>query len=108
MFNIDEIQIDEDASKQLRIDQLSKEIAMLRAQLNVPESIRNTIGGAAIGAGAGMRSGVAQALHHTSSRSAFGKRLIEQPLMRNVLADLSIESEAATASVMRLARSYDE
>lgn len=54
MFNIDEIQIDEDASKQLRIDQLSKEIAMLRAQLNVPESIRNTIGGAAIGASLGM------------------------------------------------------
>jgi putative acyl-CoA dehydrogenase len=62
----------------------------------------------AIGSSAGMRTGVAQALHHTANRSAFGRRLIEQPLMRNVLADLCVESEAATASVMRLARSYDE
>jgi len=54
MFDLEDIDIDEDASKQLKIDQLSKEIATLRAQLNVPESIRNTIGGAAIGAGLGM------------------------------------------------------
>ena len=58
------------------------------------------------GAGA-MRAGVAQAIHHCSQRAAFGKLLIEQPLMQNVLADLAIESEAATISAMRLARSYD-
>jgi putative acyl-CoA dehydrogenase len=59
------------------------------------------------GAGA-MRAGVAQAIHHCSQRAAFGKLLVEQPLMQNVLADLAIESEAATVAAMRLARSYDE
>ncbi|HEX6654183.1 MAG TPA: acyl-CoA dehydrogenase family protein, partial [Thermoleophilaceae bacterium] len=61
-----------------------------------------------IGSSAGMRWGVAQALHHARHRSAFGKLLAEQPLMRNVLADLAIESEAATAVTMRVARAYDE
>ncbi len=61
-----------------------------------------------IGAAAGMRSGVVSATHHTAHRSAFGKLLIEQPLMRNVLADLCLESEATTALAMRLARAYDE
>ena len=50
-----------------------------------------------IGSSAGMRWGLAQAVHHARHRSAFGKLLAEQPLMRNVLADLAIESEAATA-----------
>lgn len=54
MFNLEDIEIDEDAAKSAKIDQLSKEIATLRAQLNVPASIRGTIGGAAIGAGLGM------------------------------------------------------
>jgi putative acyl-CoA dehydrogenase len=61
-----------------------------------------------IGSAAGMRSGVVGALHHTAHRSAFGRLLIEQPLMRNVLADLCVESEATTALAMRLARAYDE
>jgi putative acyl-CoA dehydrogenase len=61
-----------------------------------------------IGTAAGMRVGVVNALHHTAHRSAFGKLLIDQPLMRNVLADLCLESEAATALAMRLARAYDE
>jgi putative acyl-CoA dehydrogenase len=61
-----------------------------------------------IGAAAGMRTGVVNALHHTAHRSAFGKLLIDQPLMRNVLADLCVESEATTALAMRLARAYDE
>src|SRR3984885_7479641 len=61
-----------------------------------------------IGSAAGMRAGVVGALHHTAHRSAFGKKLIDQPLMRNVLADLCVESEAATALAMRLARAYDE
>ena len=61
-----------------------------------------------IGAAAGMRTGVMNATHHTAYRSAFGKLLADQPLMRNVLADLCIESEATTALAMRLARAYDE
>jgi putative acyl-CoA dehydrogenase len=61
-----------------------------------------------IGAAAGMRTGVVGATHHTAHRSAFGKLLIDQPLMRNVLADLCLESEATTALAMRLARAYDE
>jgi putative acyl-CoA dehydrogenase len=61
-----------------------------------------------IGSAAGMRAGVVNALHHTAHRSAFGKTLIDQPLMRNVLADLCLESEATTALAMRLARAYDE
>ena len=54
-----------------------------------------------------MRQAVAQALHHAQHRSAFGRRLIEQPLMQNVLADLALESEAATALMLRLARAFD-
>jgi putative acyl-CoA dehydrogenase len=61
-----------------------------------------------IGGAAGMRAGVVSATHHAAYRSAFGKRLIDQPLMRNVLADLCIESEASTMLAMRLARAYDE
>ena len=55
-----------------------------------------------------MRRAVAEAAHHTAHRSAFGKPLIDQPLMQNVLADLCIESEAATVTGMRLARACDE
>ncbi len=61
-----------------------------------------------IGTAAGMRVGVVNATHHAAHRSAFGRKLIDQPLMRNVLADLCLESEAATALAMRLARAYDE
>ncbi len=61
-----------------------------------------------IGAAAGMRAAVVQATHHAAHRSAFGKTLVDQPLMKNVLADLCLESEAATALAMRLARAYDE
>ncbi|HWX45433.1 MAG TPA: acyl-CoA dehydrogenase family protein [Solirubrobacteraceae bacterium] len=61
-----------------------------------------------IGCAAGMRAGAARATHHAAHRSAFGKLLIDQPLMRNVLADLCLESEAATMLAMRLARAYDE
>ena len=61
-----------------------------------------------IGTAAGMRWGVANATWHAAHRAAFGKLLADQPLMRNVLADLCIESEAATALSMRLARAYDE
>jgi putative acyl-CoA dehydrogenase len=61
-----------------------------------------------IGSAASMRWGLAQAVHHARHRSAFGALLAEQPLMQNVLADLAIESEAATAAAMRIARAYDE
>ncbi len=54
-----------------------------------------------------MRQALAQALHHAAHRAAFGRRLVEQPLMRNVLADLALESEAATALALRLARAFD-
>jgi putative acyl-CoA dehydrogenase len=53
------------------------------------------------------RMALAQALHHARHRAAFGRRLSEQPLMRNVLADLALEVEAATALMLRLARAYD-
>src|SRR5205807_6073782 len=55
-----------------------------------------------------LRAAVAEATHHTAHRSAFGKLLADQPLMQNVLADLCIESEAATVTAMRLARACDE
>jgi putative acyl-CoA dehydrogenase len=54
-----------------------------------------------------MRMALAQALHHCRHRVAFGKRLVEQPLMRNVLADLALEAEAALALSMRVARAVD-
>jgi putative acyl-CoA dehydrogenase len=54
-----------------------------------------------------MRAALNQALHHGAYRSAFGRRLIDQPLMRNVLADLSLETEAALLVAMRLARAFD-
>ncbi len=55
-----------------------------------------------------IRQGLVQALHHARHRRAFGKRLVEQPLMQNVLADLAIESEAATVLSLRIARGFDE
>jgi putative acyl-CoA dehydrogenase len=72
------------------------------------EMVNHTRLDCVIGAATGMRGGVAHAIHHASHRSAFGKVLTEQPLMQNVLADLALESEAATISAMRLARCYDE
>ncbi|HEV7912949.1 MAG TPA: isovaleryl-CoA dehydrogenase [Albitalea sp.] len=61
----------------------------------------------ALGTSGLMRQALSLALHHTAQRSAFGKPLIAQPLMRNVLADLALESEAATALGLRLARAFD-
>ncbi|MFH8473497.1 acyl-CoA dehydrogenase family protein [Streptomyces sp. NPDC018000] len=60
-----------------------------------------------VGSTALMRQAVAQAIHHCTYRSAFGGVLIEKPLMRNVLADLALESEAATVLALRLAAAYD-
>ncbi|MDL9938919.1 acyl-CoA dehydrogenase family protein [Gordonia sp. ABSL1-1] len=61
-----------------------------------------------LGSAAGMRQGVAEALWHTRHRSAFGTRLADQPAMTAVLADLALESEAATTTAIRLARAHDE
>ncbi|HEY3631170.1 MAG TPA: acyl-CoA dehydrogenase family protein, partial [Jatrophihabitantaceae bacterium] len=60
-----------------------------------------------IGSAAGQRAALSQAVHHVTHRSAFGRPLIEQPLMREVLADLAVESAASTALWMRLARGVD-
>src|SRR5690606_55801 len=54
-----------------------------------------------------MRMALAQALHHARHRRTFGKRLVEHALMRNVLADLALEAEAALALSMRVARAVD-
>ena len=61
-----------------------------------------------LGSATGLRRATLEAIHHARHRSAFGALLVEQPAMRNVLADLAIESEAATVAAMRVARSYDE
>ncbi|MFI9819420.1 acyl-CoA dehydrogenase family protein [Streptomyces sp. NPDC052013] len=55
-----------------------------------------------------MRQAVAQAIHHCTHREAFGAKLADKPLMRNVLADLALESEAATTLALRLAAAYDD
>ncbi|MGH9136069.1 MAG: acyl-CoA dehydrogenase family protein [Acidimicrobiales bacterium] len=60
-----------------------------------------------IGATGQMRAAFGEACHHTIGRSAFGRRLVDQPLMRQVLADLAIESEAATVLMLRVAAAYD-
>ncbi|MCS7006689.1 MAG: acyl-CoA dehydrogenase family protein, partial [Thermoleophilia bacterium] len=61
-----------------------------------------------LGSTALMRRAVAEATHHAAYRMAFGRRLVEQPLHLNVLADLCLDSEAATATALRLARAVDE
>jgi putative acyl-CoA dehydrogenase len=61
----------------------------------------------ALGTSGLMRQALSIALNHTAQRQAFGKKLIDQPLMRNVLADLALESEAATGLAIRLARAFD-
>ncbi len=61
-----------------------------------------------IGSSGLMRQAVAQAVHHARHRTVFQKKLIDQPLMTNVLADLALECEAATVLTFRLARAYDE
>jgi putative acyl-CoA dehydrogenase len=60
-----------------------------------------------IGSAALIRAALVQAIHHARHRTAFGRLLVDQPLMRNVLADLALESEAATMLFMRLAGAFD-
>ena len=60
-----------------------------------------------LGSATSMRSGLTRAIHHAQHRKAFGAYLIDQPLMRNVLADLAVEAEAATIIAMRMAGATD-
>jgi putative acyl-CoA dehydrogenase len=60
-----------------------------------------------LGSAAMVRAALTQAIHHARHRQAFGARLVDQPLMQNVLADLAVESEAATALAVRLAAAVD-
>ncbi|MFY2860052.1 acyl-CoA dehydrogenase family protein [Mycobacterium sp. THU-M104] len=61
-----------------------------------------------LGSATSMRTGVTRAVHHAQHRKAFGEYLIDQPLMRNVLADLAVEAEAATMVAMRMAGATDK
>lgn len=79
-----------------------------RGVQTIIEMVNHTRLDCAIGSASLMRQATLQAVHHCAYRSAFGKRLIEQPAMLNVLADLAIESEAATLMMLRLAESYDQ
>jgi putative acyl-CoA dehydrogenase len=79
-----------------------------RGTANIMEMVRHTRLDCAVGSAATLRRAVAESVHHSAHRKAFGKLLIEQPLMQNLLADLALESEAATALGFRLARGFDE
>ena len=79
-----------------------------RGVRTIIDMVQHTRLDCAIAPAAYMRQALTQALWHTAHRSAFGKKLIDQPLMRAVLADLAIESEAATAFVFRVAQSFDD
>jgi putative acyl-CoA dehydrogenase len=73
----------------------------------IVEMVNHTRLDCVLGSASLSRSALTQALHHADHRRAFGKALADQPLMKNVLADLAVESEAATILGMRLARAYD-
>ncbi|HET8582515.1 MAG TPA: acyl-CoA dehydrogenase family protein [Jatrophihabitans sp.] len=78
-----------------------------RGVATIIEMVNMTRLDCALMAAGGMRVGTAQAIHHATHRHAFGKPLIDQPAMVNVLADLAIDSEAATTAVMRIAGAVD-
>ncbi len=79
-----------------------------RGVANIMEMVRHTRLDCAVGSAGTLRRALAESIHHSAHRQAFGKLLIEQPLMQNLLADLALESEAATALGFRLARGFDE
>src|SRR5207245_3493303 len=78
-----------------------------RGVKTILEMVNHTRLDCVAGSAAGMRQAVVQAIHHAAHRRAFGRLLIDQPLMRNVLADLALESEAATTLALRLAGAFD-
>jgi len=71
------------------------------------EMVNHTRFDCVLGSSALMRRALAEAMHYVQHRMAFGKKLIDQTLMQNVLSDLALESEAATVLMMRLARAFD-
>jgi putative acyl-CoA dehydrogenase len=79
-----------------------------RGVRTIIEMVNHTRLDCLIGSATGMRAGAVQAIWHAKHRMAFGKHLVEQPAMQNVLADLVLESEAATAAAFRVMRAYDE
>jgi putative acyl-CoA dehydrogenase len=79
-----------------------------RGVATIIEMVHHTRLDCIMGAASLMRQALVQAAHHARHRHAFGHALIDQPLMQNVLADLMIESEAATLLLMRIARAFDE
>jgi predicted ATP-dependent serine protease len=99
MFDLEELDIDENAAKSARMAQLSKEIAGLRAQLNVPASIRNTIGGAAIGAGLGMGAIGTVAMGILGYKMASGRELSEDQKAR-----LQYQLQQKAQELLRLQR----
>ncbi|MBN9620611.1 MAG: acyl-CoA dehydrogenase family protein [Actinobacteria bacterium] len=78
-----------------------------RGVATIIEMVNMTRLDCALMAAGGMRVGTAQAIHHATYRHAFGKALIDQPAMANVLADLALDSEAATTVTMRIAGAVD-
>ncbi|ATY12334.1 DNA alkylation response protein [Amycolatopsis sp. AA4] len=78
-----------------------------RGVRTIIEMVNNTRLDCALGSSSGMRLGAVRAVHHATHRHAFGKALVDQPLMANVLADLVLEAEAAVAASMRLAAAGD-
>ena len=79
-----------------------------RGVRTIIEMVQHTRFDCTLAPAAYMRQALANALWHTAHRTAFQKKLIDQPLMRSVLADMAIELEAATALTFRIARSFDE
>jgi putative acyl-CoA dehydrogenase len=78
-----------------------------RGVRTIVEMVNHTRLDCVLGTAAQMRAAVEQATWHCAHRTAFGRLLADQPLMQNVLADLCVESEAATLTALRLARAYD-
>ncbi len=94
-------EIELDGALALRVGDEGRGVATIIEMVN--HTRLDCVGGSA----ALMRQAFAQAAHHARHRRAFGARLVDQPLMRNVLADLALESEAATTLLLRLARAVD-
>ena len=78
-----------------------------RGVRTIVEMVNSTRLDCTIGAAAGMQVGLARAVHYAMHRKAFGRELVDQPLMANVLADVAVEAEAATVLAMRLAGATD-
>jgi len=78
-----------------------------RGVATIIEMVQHTRMDCVMGSASFMRQALVQAIHHARHRKAFGKLLIDQPLMQNVLADLALESQAAMLLMVRLAQAFD-